>query len=245
VKRRAFVPLFVLVLLLALLPAQALAVSPVRYTALGDSIAVGVGATNSYGYVYRFRDYLATQYARVELSNRAISGMNSTELYLQLRADPITRRDVRRADVITISIGGNNLLPCAQNNYEILLPACGDVGVALFQQDWPRIVAEIRSLNPDAELFVITLYNPFRGDEQNYALADSYIDRINAVIQDPANVAAGNYEIVDVYTDFQGQFGDGTWKVCVYTHFCEERRDPHPTDAGHARIAELHAAIYP
>ena len=235
----------VLGLLLALAPAPALAArAAFRYTALGDSIARGVGATALYGYVDHFRDHLMARHRAVLLVNAAIPGMSSGDLLLQLRTDPLARAAVRHADVLTVSIGGNNLLPCAADNYETVDPACAAAGVAAFQRDWPQVLAEIRSgIGSRAVLYAMTLYNPYPGDHSNYAVAESYIEQLNATIRDAGYTAGYRYAYAEVHGAFQGQ-ADGTWKVCVWTHFCKAARDPHPSDGGHREIAGLHAALY-
>ncbi len=242
--RRALLALAIS-LLLALHPSTALAArATVRYTALGDSIARGMGATAFYGYVDHFRDYLLTRHRAVAPVNAAIPGMTSGDLLLQLRTDSVTRAAVKHAQVLTISIGGNNLLPCASNNYETVDTACGAAGVAAFQRDWPQILAEIRgSIGSRAALYAMTLYNPYPGDHPNYAVADTYIEQLNATIRDAGYTAGSRYAYAEVYGAFQSQAG-GTWKVCLWTHFCEAERDPHPTDSGHREIAALHAALY-
>ena len=234
----------VLGLLLALAPAPASAArATIRYTALGDSIARGMGATAFYGYVDHFRDHLMTRHRAVVLVNAAIPGMTSGDLLLQLRTDPVTRAAVRHAQVLTISIGGNNLLPCAADNYETVDPACGAAGVAAFQRDWPQILAEIRGgIGSRAALYAMTLYNPYPGDHPNYAVADSYVEQLNDTIRDAGYTAGYRYAYAEVHGAFQGQAG-GTWRVCLWTHFCEAARDPHPIDSGHREIAALHAAL--
>jgi lysophospholipase L1-like esterase len=234
-----------LLALLLLLPAPALAAGRIRYTALGDSIAAGYGATNHYGYVDYFDYYLEKLAAQVRLSNDATPGLSSSGLLIELRYYSSIRDNVRAADVVTISIGGNNLLPCASNNYSTLNTLCAEAGVAAFKYDWPRILATIRTdIGARGQLLVLTLYNPYRGDEANYATADTYIKQINATLQNSSYTSTYGYKVADAYTDFQGKLSDGTWKVCTWTHFCEAVRDPHPTDKGHQELARLHQPLY-
>ena len=235
-------------LLAALLPAPAQGRPAItQYTAFGDSIAFGVGATGFYGYGYRFRDHLQTSSSGlVTLSNRSVPGITSTSLLNQLPQDGSTRLAVRQAEVLTISIGGNHLLGCASSNYTVLDTDCAARGVATFQHDWPQILAEIRTrIRPKAKLYGMTIYNAYRGDEPYYSIADPYVRQINATIQNTDYLATYGYKSADTYADFQGQFADGTWKVCRWTRFCEATRDPHPTDSGHLEIARLHEVIYP
>ena len=232
-------------LLLALAPATTSAArATIRYTALGDSIARGMGATASYGYVDHVRDSLLTRHRAVVLVNAAIPGMASGDLLLQLRTDPVTRAAVKQAQVLTISIGGNNLLPCASDNYETVDTACAAAGVAAFRRDWAQLLAEIREgIGARAALYAMTLYNPYPGDHPNYAVADSYIEQLNATIRDAGYTAGYRYAYAEAHGAFRGQAG-GTWKVCLWTHFCEVARDPHPSDGGHRELAALHAALY-
>ena len=213
-----------------------------EFTALGDSTAFGVGATNDYGYVNYFRDFLATIKECVNLVNRAVPGFTSSDLLHQLQNDATTRDAVRNADLITISIGGANLLNCidASNPQDCLIN-----GVAAFANDWPKILKKIRnSIDSDAQILVMTVFNPFTGDDPNYNLAEFFIQQINNVIKNRKYRSIYEYNVVDVHADFQGKFSDGRWKVCTWTHFCELPPDPHPTDCGHLEIARLHELLY-
>ena len=143
-----------------------------QYTALGNSIAFGVGASfnvndteqHGYGYVYYFRDFLKTIFPCVNLINRAQPGFTSTDLLQQLQTDADTRKAVKKADLITISIGGGDLLDCFFQPPPTI-PACLSNAVATFARNWPLIMKEIRkSIRSDAEILVMTVYNPFRGD---------------------------------------------------------------------------------
>jgi lysophospholipase L1-like esterase len=225
--------------------APAAATTGTNYTALGDSIAFGVGATGYYGYVNDFRDYLNTVYGTVNLTNKGVPGATSTDLLTLLTSDSLTRTAVKNAQVLTISIGGNNLLRCASNNYNTIDTTCSATGVTNFKNDWTKILDTIRtSIGSTAKLYVMTLYNPYTGTDPNFATSDSYIKQINAVIQTSSNISTYNYRVADVYTDFSGKLADGTWKTASWTHFTETTRDPHPTDAGHKEMARLHQLIF-
>jgi len=214
------------------------------YTALGDSAARGVGATAHHGYVEYLHEALEAARGPVELDNRAVSGASSTDLLSLLKRSAATRTSVWNAELLTISIGGNNLLPCGFGNFRGISSACAARGVATFKRDWPSIMFYIRRvIGAQVRAYVITLYNPYRGNERDYPIADRYIQQINAIIQDSDLMDTYNYRALDVYADFQGKLPDGSWKVCAWTHFCERFRDPHPTDAGHAEIARLHELL--
>lgn len=110
-----------------------------QYTALGNSIAFGVGASfrvndvkkHGYGYVYYFRDFLATIFPCVNLINLAPPGFTSSDLLHQLQTDPVTREAVKKADLITISSGGADLFNCLLHP----TPSCLPNAVAAFTQN--------------------------------------------------------------------------------------------------------------
>lgn len=83
-----------------------------KYIALGDSIAFGLSADSNKGYVELFKDYLIStkQYNELALNNLAVPGYKSSDLLDKLKNEDKIRKAVRQANIITISIGGNNLL---------------------------------------------------------------------------------------------------------------------------------------
>lgn len=220
-----------------------------QYTALGNSLTAGIGASfvvdppKRYGYVYYFRDFLSTIFPCANLINRAQPGFTSSDLLQQLQNDPVTRQAAKKADLITINMGGNDLLDCLSQPPSTI-PACLSTGVATFAHNWPLIMKEIRkSIRSHAEIFVMTIYNPLRGDDPRFGIIEPFIQQINQVIK--ANRFKFHYKVVDVHTDFLGQFTNTTqWKVCTWTHICEAPPDVHPTDAGHLEIARLHELKY-
>ena len=75
------------------------------YLALGDSISAGYGLTDKEA---RYTEIVA-QHAGYMLINRAVNGNTAVGILEQLK-DPAVAADVARADVITITCGGNDLL---------------------------------------------------------------------------------------------------------------------------------------
>ncbi|MBK5262914.1 MAG: S-layer homology domain-containing protein [Peptostreptococcaceae bacterium] len=86
--------------------------SGVNYIALGDSIAYGSKVAKGFGYVDLFYDGMKKETGNVQpmLLNLGKPGKNSSELLASLKTDKATIDAVLKADIITISIGGNNLL---------------------------------------------------------------------------------------------------------------------------------------
>jgi lysophospholipase L1-like esterase len=227
------------------------------YTAIGDSIAVGVGATNNFGYVNYFHEHLTQKLGTVDLNNKAKSGIDTSGLLFQLSVDKGTQNAIKNAKIITISIGGNNILSCANADYTSIDEVCAANGAKQFATDWPKILEKIRNIkklkatDPIPGLYVMTLYNPYMASVELdlFNKADLYIEDgfsdangtykgINGIIRDSA---ADSYTVADVYNHFTVNNND---KMNEWTHFYEADRDVHPTDLGHQEISNVHEAFF-
>ncbi len=131
------------------------------YVALGDSLAVGVGAHK--GYVDRYAAYITTDTgAQLNLVNLGRSGQTSSELLHALRNDPSTRRALGRAEVITFNIGINDL-GHAGEAYES--GTCGGndnrhclrTAVERDKGNWDAIISELLGLRSTDEALVRTV----------------------------------------------------------------------------------------
>jgi lysophospholipase L1-like esterase len=230
-RRRIGLLLLVAMVVVLVLPTGSLAKDAgdkdetIQYLALGDSIAYGIGAVPPLtGYVYHYRDFLSRD-ARVELNNLAKPGLTSAGLLAQL--DSLGEEN---ADLVTVSIGGNNVLGCGKNNFQEIDGDCAAEGLKKLAVDWPKIIAKIRSLNPEAKIQVMNLYNPFAKSDPVYESANEIILQLNSLL---SSGQLGEYSLVDVYSVFAG-------KERRYTYFYSLVRDVHPTGVGHVRIAKLH-----
>ena len=119
-KKRMLSALLCLCLVLALLPVSALAANPV-YLALGDSITTGYKPDDT-----TVDSPFANQIANAkgyDLTNLAENGETTTSLLAKLQSDGDDYIDVSDADLITITIGGNDMMDAL---YAYLLNAYND-----------------------------------------------------------------------------------------------------------------------
>lgn len=196
----------------------------VRYVALGDSLAAGVGSVLFFGYPHRFRLLAARRLRRpVLLTNLGRFGWTSGDLLSALRTDPRLRRAVAGATLITVDIGGNDLRRCGQDD------ACLQAALAAFRANWAAIWAEVRALNPTAVCLALQLYNPYPAGHPERGRAEAWLTALNAAMADPALAARHGFACADGHTPFQG-------RECRYTWLCL-LGDIHPTDPGHAALA--------
>lgn len=238
------------------------------YLSLGDSIAYGMSAAPGSDYVHLFYNYLVANqtYGQLGLNNLAVCGDTSSNLLKKLQTDSSYIAAVRKAKVITISIGGNNLLsPVISSvctafgvnsvknpnlmselskaivnnpNRDIILagiavsPALAQslqAGIGQFGIDFPKIIGTIKTISPQTQIYVLSLYNPFNLQDLLYIVFNPLINRINQVIN--SNAESG-YKVADVYTKFKTTTG------AVNFDLAEFQLNPDPTTAGHKAIYE-------
>jgi lysophospholipase L1-like esterase len=140
------------------------------YVALGDSLAVGVGARR--GYVTRYAEQLRSDTGvKVRTINLGVSGQTSTQLLYSLRHDPAMRKDLRGAEIVTLNIGLNDLGQ-ASGSYEAGIcggpqnQACLREAVDKVEQNWDAIIEEILTLRSTEETIIRTAgfgYTPRAG----------------------------------------------------------------------------------
>jgi len=161
------------------------------YVALGDSLAVGIGARR--GYVDAYASHIRTDTgARVNVVNLGQSGQTSSQLLHGLRSDSSMRRKLSAAEVITFNIGINDLGHAGEayengtcggdNNEECLRKA-----VETFEENWDAVIAELLSLRSTGDTIIRTAgigYTP-HVDE----VFQPYVEEVNRHV---ATTAANN-----------------------------------------------------
>ena len=212
------------VLLCGTMSAAALSPEKPHYVVLGDSIAYGSGLSNPDDAVYGKIVADTNGYA---YGNYAIPGSTTKDLLSRIEDEKVSAA-VRAADLISISIGGNNFLLGD-------LPAILYDGIvkedyarinaikATFYDDLGAIVDAIRTLNPDAAILLQTIYNPQTG-----YVGEVYqqgADRLNAAMREYAKAHPGSFLIVEVAESLQDHDRD----------FAEDKI--HPSAAGNEKIA--------
>ncbi len=128
--------------------------------ALGDSLTRGTGDATGKGYVGALIGHLEEKSdQKIFLSNLGIKGQTSAQLAGQVKQKEV-QRQVKKADVILITIGGNDLFRGGQalvslNAQEV------KKSEETYLQNLNTILTGLRSVNAEADIFLIGLYNPF------------------------------------------------------------------------------------
>ncbi len=207
-----------------LIPVFAFEEEKTKFVVLGDSIAQGYGLKNIKETAYGALISEANGYNYV---NHAIGGHTTYNLNNRLQ-EPEVIEDVEDADIIAVSIGGNNFL--LGGMYEMIADAIfkGDYSKmdatgADFKENFIVAIERIKELNPDATLMIQTLYNP-----RNDYLKEPYQYAIDIINTTYAEVLSSNpeaYVIVDVAAAF-AEHGEYIQKDKI-----------HPNELGHYVMA--------
>jgi len=208
-------------------------ISPVQtagisYVALGDSIATGTVYPGKVitSYVTYFYNYLKIANPQTTLTSFAADGDRTNELYTKLYGDTGLISAVGKANVITISIGGNNLMQATKDssslggyNFNKIDMAVADQGLKDFQNQWVPIIKRIRELNSGAKIIVNTLYNPYNeSDSYLHNTADSYLFKSGAGLNDIiiSNAQTWGYSVADVYKYFDDNYKNNMGAVTFF-----------------------------
>ena len=126
---------------------------------IGDSIGFGVGDDPSMGIGKRYTELInQEQPTATQVSNISIPGYLSGDL-VTLIGRPESASFISAADMIIISIGGNDLNRVASQN-TLSLDVMYQQTLETYKENLQLIIKEIRKLNPKAQLALIGLYNP-------------------------------------------------------------------------------------
>ncbi|HDX9579391.1 TPA: lipase [Bacillus pseudomycoides] len=152
-----------------------------HHLVLGDSLAKGYGSTQG-GYAQVASHTLEIQlHKQIIVDNLAINGLTTDRLLQMIQTEEMKKK-IKEAHMITISIGGNNVLHIKR-----------DVGVLEgmrllneekdhFEQDLQNIVKTIRAANPNALIILSELYNPLKLEDSIASYASVFLDNWNKVI---------------------------------------------------------------
>ncbi len=220
------------------------------YVAVGDSLSAGVGASDvaSTGFVPLVHESLGESYV---LANLGHSGDTSSQLLEHGHLNDLTTAagtSGHRVRVITLEIGGNDLLGIY---FSLVLPGvcptlaearekpeCVEAlqdALAAFEPNLIAALDEVEAAAPDAQILLLTLYDPFSGElpvQSEIAVlamegeAGSQIpEGLNTIIRRQAE--RDNVTLVDIYPLFNGRGGE-----LISGDFI------HPNDAGYAVMAD-------
>ncbi len=221
--------------------------------ALGDSVPTGAGDA---GPQRSFPQLLAKRIANdtgrtVNVTNLAVGGA-SGDLRVAIEQNPDYRKALIGAEIVTLSIGGNDLFRAQQ----VWLRGacedgrCFDEALADFDDNWRAILAKVLELRTpdDAMIRVTNTYNPLVGHKVTHQelgnrydelseLTTKYTDKLNALTCDTATRAG--VLCADISTLFNGTSGRDN----PHAKGLISEDGVHPSVKGHRAIAATIAEL--
>lgn len=228
--------------------------------ALGDSLAVGIGAPAGQGYVTALLSHEQSRIPALQGVNLACGGATTTSMlngggctYAEgtqtAAAEAFLASHPGQVAYITIDIGANDMTPCLRTG--TIDTTCAQSRLATAQANLATILARLRAAGGSVPIFGMTYYNPF--------LAYWVAGNQTAAQQSQQVATAGNLVIAGVYRDAQAYvadveatFASNSWaltgsylgqvvpqnvsNVCTWTWMCSNV-DIHANATGHQLIA--------
>ena len=203
--------------------------------ALGDSVPRG---TNCHCTPYpqlTAQDLSASTKSTVLADNDAVGGATTSTVLKQLTSDGSVIGDVRKARVVEIEIGANDVGYSSKcgTNVDCYAPT-----IPTIQKNLTTIVGRVHELTAHKALVVLLDYwSVWLGGKYAQAKGEAYVaaaeevtDRVNRVIKSTAGKSGSSY--VDLRAAFKGP--DYSYDE---THYLASDGD-HPNAAGHEQIAQ-------
>ena len=222
---------------------------------LGDSIAAHYGVDEKDSYEAKLTQKLSADGEKWVSINWGVAGDTTGDLVTLLTQkadDPKARQVLAEADLIAISIGGNNILKFFRDaGYEGFPDATVPNLVKILREferqaeplrteflaDLEVIMNLIRKVNPDATVLIQNIHNVARDVEGDFSIvkpgatAASLIEPIFKPIRSvlDENAERLGYTVADTYT----AFGESTEPRLL------RREMLHPNEKGHTLIADV------
>lgn len=155
-----------------------------RYLALGDSLTVGIGSLFGSGFVPLYQKRLEYHLrSTVLVSNQGINGLTSQRLLSMVKYNQYLRNLIVHADIITISIGGNDLIQAARSTRWNLSSPLFTQTLDVCEHNMREILSQIQSLKKDSPYFIrlVGLYNPLSKNEAAYHWVKQYNDFLTSL----------------------------------------------------------------
>ncbi|WP_046179795.1 GDSL-type esterase/lipase family protein [Domibacillus tundrae] len=165
-----------------------------RHIAIGDSVITGFGANPKENLVKTFSENLESSIQKeVQFQNEGINEITSSELN-ELVQNGQFDEQIKQADIVTINIGGNDILKLGfeEGFYEAVQSI--DSLQTEFNTNLTDIMNRVHTLNPDATVLLLELYNPLEKEFELYTLADRFLPRWNVQFYELA--AEHDYAVV-------------------------------------------------
>jgi len=167
----------------------------ISLVAVGDSLTEGIGDESEGGYVGQIKQTLTSkQNLKVTTTNAGKSGDRSDQILARIEKSKTLQNQIKNADVLTVTVGGNDLLQTLEGSLTSNDTAKNSATVAKAQTAYAakltKLFSKLRGLNSSAPMFVFSIYNPIYVNFPNVTAITDYISQWN----DQTQTTVGQYQ---------------------------------------------------
>lgn len=147
--------------------------------AIGDSLTQGVGDSNrNGGYIGILDETINKQRQIVTFDNFGKSGRRTDQL-LEVLNDPEVITAIEETDIVLMTIGANDIMKVVRQNFTDLTYALFIEEQVHFEQRLNEIFIKVSTINPNADIYLLGFFNPFKQYFQDIEELDLIVDRWN------------------------------------------------------------------
>jgi len=212
----------------------------ISIVAVGDSLTQGIGDSKSVGggYVTRLTSKVQNKYdVKTESHNYGVSGDTSSQIMARIKSDQQMHKDLPKADIITVTVGGNDFMHLLQRKGLDLTE--GDIADEQVQFDkrLTQLLTDLRNYNSSAPIYLIGIYNPFSIYLSNVKNAKTAFINWNKA---SAKVAAGFNKtyFIDINNLYQTKHVDKAVKKNGVNPYLYTKDHFHPNATGYDMMTQ-------
>lgn len=138
----------------------------VKIVAVGDSLTQGVGDKGDRGgYPVILKKQINQNYqVKAQVANLGVAGETSTQIKQRITNVKPTQKQVKQADIVVLTAGGNDLIHFLRSNIMETNPQKLQQKVNRYLPSYHKrmnnLVRTVRKNNAQAEIYVLGVYNP-------------------------------------------------------------------------------------
>ncbi|WP_409252710.1 GDSL-type esterase/lipase family protein [Bacillus sp. SCS-153A] len=192
---------------------------------IGDSLTLGTGSEEAKGYLDQIKMFYERKNEEVVLVNHGVYGAQARHL-IKMLEDPNLQSDIKQADVLFMTLGGNDLVSIFNHNFLDLTIGDFTKGEENFKSDLRKIMSAIRLLNEDVPVYFVGIFNPVFESLSEVKEFDEIISSWNIATKNLLEMYSNT-----TFISIQHLFEEDTSRYLSEDLF-------HPNDEGYKRIGE-------
>ena len=167
----------------------------VTYVAIGDSLTKGVGdTTNQGGFVPLLAQSLTNESGlEFKAINYGVSGNTSGQILSRIREKKEIRKDLKQAQLLTITVGGNDLRKAILEDTSNLDLDRFEKASKAYEKNLKQIIELARKDNPDLPVYVVGIYNPLYLNFPDLTELQTLVDQWNQRTEETLSAYQGVY----------------------------------------------------